>query len=635
MLTVLIGMVALAIDGSRGYALRRDLQAAVDAGALAAGDKLQQGAGYPAAEQAATSVFGVNLHLYSAPSCSGYGSPGAGPLIATCTWPDGTELIQTVTNLGPQGSSFAFAAKRSLQLQFARVLTNGSTLSLAAAATGSVNNLAYTPAVTALNGAGCGGSGGSALTVNGTGQLEVSGDVLSNGSIAVSNTTMDVAGDIYARCQAVVPGASNSCYSSGAPTPCSYPDVAGSTHSGFYLADPRYPAPTQLGGSQGSPTTNVTIQPGIYASIPPFFARHCWFLAGGVYTWQAGFANATDLVSNELKPPDEPNPSDNTKRSANQFWNSDGVNCSGGAQTVAVAGPRDMPFGRWSFVLTSTRTDTYAGVTYSRESAPSMCYQVTVNNHSQSVQVTVSNVPGATAYNIYAAPPSGNGCAGPFGLAASLPVTGQVSNSNTNPCPLFTGNGCSLGHESIALDAQLAPPFAPNGAAAPGTTGAYPPTGERAPLSGGLPNQNPARGSGASGDRANENHCATSGGAAAACPAAVTPGAVEFNLPAGGCTTTLNTADTFVFSGYQFNWIAVYEPPANSCINVLGAGVNSAYVGLFYSPGASIVVASPNTFEVAGTAGIMADYVSFLGSMPEIDYSSSYAPVPPASRLVS
>ncbi|TMD28364.1 MAG: hypothetical protein E6I92_03520, partial [Chloroflexi bacterium] len=73
MLTVLIGMVALAVDGSRAYALRRDLQAAVDASALAAADKYQQSGSYVTAEQAATTIFGANLRLYAAPACSGYG----------------------------------------------------------------------------------------------------------------------------------------------------------------------------------------------------------------------------------------------------------------------------------------------------------------------------------------------------------------------------------------------------------------------------------------------------------------------------------------------------------------------------------------------------------------------------------
>src|ERR1700674_3690178 len=77
MLAVLIGMAALAIDGARAYSLRRDLQDAVDAAALTAGDTLQQTGSYPQAEQAATTSFSTNLMLYTAPGCApGYGSPG-------------------------------------------------------------------------------------------------------------------------------------------------------------------------------------------------------------------------------------------------------------------------------------------------------------------------------------------------------------------------------------------------------------------------------------------------------------------------------------------------------------------------------------------------------------------------------
>ena len=113
MLTVLVGMTALAIDGSRAYALKRDLQAAVDSAALAAADKLQQSGSYATAEQAATNVFASNLRLYSSPSCSpSYGSPGAAPWTVTCTYPDGTALTQVVRAVGPQGSQFAMSATR-------------------------------------------------------------------------------------------------------------------------------------------------------------------------------------------------------------------------------------------------------------------------------------------------------------------------------------------------------------------------------------------------------------------------------------------------------------------------------------------------------------------------------------------
>jgi uncharacterized membrane protein len=187
MLAVLVGMTALAVDGSRAYSLRGDLQDAVDAAALAAGDNFQQTGSYTLAEQAATTNFGINLFLYAAPACApAYGTPGAGGLTVTCTFADGTALTQLVTTLGPAGSRFALTATRKLQLQFARILTNGATPSLKATATGSVNNLRYTPALAALNQAGCGGVPGSAISISGSGTADVQGDVVSNGAITLS-----------------------------------------------------------------------------------------------------------------------------------------------------------------------------------------------------------------------------------------------------------------------------------------------------------------------------------------------------------------------------------------------------------------------------------------------------------------
>ncbi len=630
MLTVLIGMAAIAIDGARAYSVRRDLQSAIDAAALAAGDRLQQGGGYVSAEQAATNVFASNLRLYNAPSCSGYGSPGAVPVTVTCTYADGTVLTQVVNALGAQGSQFTIGARRNLDLQFARILTNGTSPTLAATSTGNVNNQLYTPAVATLNQAGCGGASGTALAVNGSGTLNITGDLVSNGSITVSGGSLRDAGDIYARCQSPVPGSvSNACYPSGASTPCTYPDVAGTTRSGFRLADPNFPPPN-LGGSSRSISNIVTLLPGNYAGRPMLDGSHCWFLGGGIYNFQAGLLNLGDFVSNELKPPDEPDVSNNTVRATPQFWDTNGVRCAGTFEVTKVNGAVDIADGMWAFVLTSMRIDTHNGVNYTRESAPSMCQQVNVNSHFNDVQVSVSNVPGATSYNIYAAPP-GNGCAGPFGLAANLPVSGSVTNTSagTNACPNVNGNGCSLGNESITLGAQLASPF-----------GSHPPDGETAPLAAGLPNQNPARGPGSRGDRANENSCETIAPSYASCPAPITPGAVELYFGSGACLETTNGADDYLFSGYQYNWVVVYEPgpgspPANGCANLFGAASNSGWIGLVYMPSAYLGVISPYTYAVAGTGGIIADSMGFGGTLPNIRYSSVYAPVPPASRLTN
>jgi hypothetical protein len=84
--------------------------------------------------------------------------------------------------------------------------------------------------------------------------------------------------------------------------------------------------------------------------------------------------------------------------------------------------------------------------------------------------------------------------------------------------------------------------------------------------------------------------------------------------------------------------MSVYEPgpanpPANGCVNTLGAASNSGYIGMIYMPSASASITSPYSFEVAGGGGVLADSFGFTGTMPAIAYNSSYAPVPPASRI--
>jgi Putative Flp pilus-assembly TadE/G-like len=634
MLTVLIGMVAIAIDGSRAYTVRRDLQDAVDAASLAAADTMQQTGSYVTAEQNATAMFARNMRLYSAPACSGYGTPGAVAWTVTCTYPDGTVLTDVARALGPLGSRFQLTATRNLQLQFGKLLTNGVNPALGSVAHGSVNNLLYAPTVAALDSAGCGGVSGTAITVNGSGTLSIVGDMVANGTVSVPLGALRVGGDIYSRCQASLPGnVANTCYPSGAVTPCTFPDIAGATRSGNRVTDPGYPAPTGLGTSQGVPSNNVVVPAGIYAVAQSLNSNRCWFLSGGVYTFQNSASNFGDLVSNELKPPDEAVVGSNMVRSPNQFWDTSGVQCDGTFDLARLSGgPRDLTNGQWAFMLTSTRSDTYGGVTYTRESAPSMCQIVNLPNHFDQVQVRVSNVPGATAYNVYAQPPPGN-CTGPFGLAASIPVSGTPQNNSLGSCPSLTG-GCSLGFEVVQLSVELASPWAPNAAAAAGTTGAYPPDVQTAPLAAGLPNQNPARGSGSSGDRANENDCKSVANAYVTCPSGVTPGAVLLNFPAGSCLTTGNGGNTFVFSGYQYNWISVYEPSSNTCTNTFGASAYSAYVGLVYTPSATASVIDSEAFD-AVSGGLIADTVSFTGTLPRMIFNSNFAPVPPAARITS
>lgn len=649
MLAVLVGMAALAIDGSRAFSLRRDLQDAVDAAALAAGDTLQQtaipgvcllGSCYAQAESAATASFGKNMFLYSAPGCApAYATPPAGGLTVTCAYADGTVLTQVISALGPAGSQFALTATRNLQLQFARILTNGATPRLKATASGSVNNLLYTPALAALSQNGCGGVSGSAISISGSGTVDVQGDLVSSGAISVSGGNLSVSGDIYARCQAVVPGSvTTNCFPSDTPTPCTFPNVAGATRSGYHFADPNYPPPLVVGGSRATPGIDVVLSPGVYAVDPILNNNQCWFLSGGVYKWQGGITNDGDFVSNELKPPDEPIDTDNTRLARRQFWNTNGVNCAGSFQLTALGLANPIQNGTWAIEVTSTRTDVYNGTNYTRESAPSYCQTVFVTP-GQVIKVQISNVPGAQSYNVYVAARN-VGCSGPFGLAGRIPVVGPVQNNNTGPCPDFDGGGCTLGNESAIFDSTILPfGWVPTGAPA-GAIGSYPPDSETAPLGSRQVNQNPDRAAPPGGDRANENQCDAVGGTPATCPGPVTPGAVSFYIPAG-CLVDTNNGDNFIFSGYQYNWIAVYEngagyPPVNACLlNLLDAASNSAYVGLLYTPKAEISLPTRVAFRTEATGGIIADTISISGQLPLVVFSTAYAPVAPAARLVS
>ena len=641
MLAVLVGMAALAIDGSRAYQSKRSLQAAVDAASLAAADTLQQTGSYVTAEQAATSSFSANRRLYTAPACApGYGTPGAGPVTVTCSYSDGTVLTQVVASLGPAGSSFTLTGTRSLQLQFGRILTNGASPPISARASSGVNNLLYSPTLAALSQAGCGGVPGNALTINGAGNLSVIGDMVSSGTISVAAGNAQVGGDVYARCQATVPGVSLKCYPSGSNPGCTYPDVAGTTRSGYRFVDPNYPQPTVVGGSQSAVGTNVVMFPGTYAANPNFIGGDCWFLKAGVYYWQGGYTNNGDFVSNELKPPDEPMVNNNSVRSPKQFWNGDGAQCAGAYQINNVGGPNGLPHADWAFVVTSVRTDTYNGVNYTRESAPSVCRTIRTDPGEDVIKIDVSNVPGAQSYNVYVTR-ANDDCSGPWGLVENIPVVGTVSNANTNPCPVFTGNGCTLGHESATIDdTDIVGSFAPNAAAAWGAYGSYPPSPETSPLGGNLPNENANRATPPAGDKANENQCVTVGGALASCPAAITPGAVSYVIPNGACLTDTSAGDTYVFGGYQYDWLLVYEPgaanpPANACSNTMGAATDTAFIGLIYMPSASVTIQKASAFRTDETGGVIANTITFTGQLPTIIGNSGYSPVQPGAKLTS
>jgi len=116
---------------------------------------------------------------------------------------------------------------------------------------------------------------------------------------------------------------------------------------------------------------------------------------------------------------------------------------------------------------------------------------------------------------------------------------------------------------------------------------------------------------------ANANHCIDlTTGYAAACPGAWTAGAVTFFIPGGGNTSTcLNLqggGDVYVYSGYQYQRVLLFEPgpvqspPANTCPNnVAGNGLTSL-IGIFYTPAASITIVGSSSYLATIAGGVIA-----------------------------
>jgi hypothetical protein len=204
---------------------------------------------------------------------------------------------------------------------------------------------------------------------------------------------------------------------------------------------------------------------------------------------------------------------------------------------------------------------------------------------------------------------------------------------------LFTGASCTLGHESAVIDdTDIVGLFAPNPAASWGTYSSYPPSPETPPLGANLPNENANRSAPPAGDKANENQCLSIVVVPVSCPGAVTPGAVVYYIPSGVCLNDTSHGDTFVFSGYQYDWMLVYEPgqaypPANTCANNMGAATDTAYIGLVYMPAASVTITKASSFRTDETGGVVANTINFTGQLPTVIGNDAYSPLQPGAKL--
>ncbi len=700
-LIVLFGMLGIAVDGGRAFIDRRELQDAVDAAVLAAGDNYELQSDLNSAAGKAATWYGLNAHI------GNYGSYSSG--VATCpaSFPSGS-TCSLYTWAGYPGSFtfgyrknavngtiFSGTATHQLPVAFMQVLGLPSINNFTAVAQSVVGAQWQTPALLTLGQQGCNGNSGDSLKIQGSVSVTITGDVYSNGDLRDQNgAPVSVNGSIYADCSSLPAGwtYTGTLKVPGAPV----------------LADPGYTSPNQSLFANPSPTAPpgaaVEMQPGVYSSNPQFTTSQCHFADPGVYSFPNGYTNNGGLVSNELRPPMEPywdsvaNAIDYTKPAGVQFW-SQGVSCVGDFYATAVpatGGKPLKPGGQWGIEITAVRQDTWNGTTgngtYLRQSAPSMCHQLKtgMDATTHGLQVVIGNVPGAQGYYVYGNP---GGCPangqGSFGFLGYVPNPVAEQNgsacSTPNSLPGYPGappapgannaatsgtSGCTMGWVAsqvfdnnpgnptgyIAFNSNNNSQWSSTGQCAapafnnPGPSTVYPPNGcappdgEQAPAASGLANENPVRSIAALGDRANENQCRPPSSNGNPCSGAqVTPGAVQFYFPPNACLDQQGNGSTYVFSGYQYDWIVVFAPgntsppnppTPNSCAgNRLTGNSTTTFLGTIYLPAASITINGSNRAPVAGQVIVYNALIDGSAGVA-INYNPNVAPAPPAARLI-
>lgn len=697
LILVLFGMLGLAIDSGRAYVDRRDQQAAVDAAALAAGDWYENyGNLYGSTLPQSRQIYEQNLHLYSGVLSNTISTTFIGPNAnlqqdtETVTYAEGYTLTIVATNTQFNGYQFAFTSVHSFPLAFMQIFGGPSNVTINATATAIVGNQRQTPALLTLSNGSC------ALTLTGAAQLTVLGDVYSNGTACI-DANLHEAGNCYGAAGSNCNVAQYYCYNS-TPGFIPYPPLCapGDTQGTAIVPAPTLPDPGFLAPSvpyypmagvynQLNRGTWTEMGPGQYGNFHlSGGSASCAFLTPGVYTWTNSYKSDANgsLLSNELKAPDEEYSAapGTTTITPKQFWDMNNTNCAGHFNVAAVPAPgfgmkHQGGAGNWGIELTSVRFDRFldpnitpnpcfASPGCRRESAPSACQSVsTADASNQGVMVNITyNAPGAQYYNVYINP---NGCdgiqnnfsfvnrfnapgwtggppatpTGPWPSGVSTPI---LLGSGGWPCGLATVTICDITYNSLTPtslcyaqtrtklcqvpDDELAPQCFSN---------CPPPAGllsqENAPMSLAYP---PYTG----GDVANEDYCVISpnpGDPSAPCTTAkVTPGAVQFYFPNGSCFDQNSGGATYVYSGEQYNWIAIYQVPGSACSNTMNGGASTQFIGTIYSPSANWTIAGGDRSPLAGQVICYTAKVSGSGAVG-IDFNPNYAPAPPAARLIN
>jgi hypothetical protein len=683
-LVVLFGFLGLAVDGGRGYLDRRHLQASVDAAALAAANNYMNNLDYSQAQQAAVAQFAEDERLYVSPACSGYGSA-----IASCSFgdPTGQTLTITVADHSIAGVTFTASTTHRIPVTIMQVLGYGPTMAVGATATAVARRAGTNgAAIETLSPSGCSGGGGQSLTFQGSSTTDVIGDVWSNGSIF--DNSHAAGGSVNGNVAGVCPT------TPFLTTPSPW-TVSGTQVNGFNIPDPNYPVPPLNPVNETWNATSGSVEePGTYAANPGLSGGSpCYFLEPGVYTFSAGFTDNAGFISNSLRPPDEPDmvsagtPNTTTLegnlsgsnissitvdplpgaipggawlsiagqtvttgtagasagatsiplaknqsvsgtipsgtlvsiRAVPQFWDSNGVSCSG-SFALTNPGSGNNLSGTLSVELTAVRWESTTGSScsgpatttcYERESAPSMCKSIALGP-SGNIKVAVTSAnsatgdPGAQSFNVY--------------MAQNGNCTGLAYDTNFS-----NGSNASVTINSL-----------------PAAGAAAPPDGEGMAIAPGLPNADPAAGVPPRGDLANERECADpTSGATVSCPTAWTPGAVTFYIPSTGCVDTHGGgADMYLFSGYQYSRVLLFEPgpeqvgSPNTCSNRINGNGFTSLIGVIYAPAAAVTINGSSTYEATIEGGVIAWTATITGNGGvAITADPSLRPWPSAVRL--
>jgi len=744
---VLCGMLGLAIDGGRGFIARRELQNAADASADAAAVTYARTLDYAQAETAQVVNYQTNRAIAGSYSCSPSipQVPDAGQTVALrCTFPsDSSQAMEiAVTNRPDPVNVIQFwtGGAQSLATALIQIVGAGPNFPVSAQGVAWWTPSAYPsgpygfgtppgtgpygnpppgwtgpwppgssggpppappssgsipPVVLALSGA-C-GSGNNALSltedVPHTWPATI-GNVVSYGNVVgtVTNSagaSVPVAADTTAYCSAPS-GVVGWCYPSG-QAPGTNGCTGGSVFQYGKPAPPNYPLqPVDTTLPTGIPGTSVILEPGLFPQPAVFGSpavRACSFLSAGVYRFQSQFQAPNGVLSNELRPPDEPATGSAdaiTTVQSPQFWDLNGAKCAGhygisdvldvpGPSLPAPANGVPLSTGSYAVRVTSVRQDN--GKT--RESSPSICRTSNFATPG-ALQVSISNVPGATAYNVYLSTVSinaaltesgvsvstpGGTCAGLFYFLGQLAVPNPQleTNADTSGCPSLTQTAtCSLGVTIGAFDqTQLnqiinlirngqvpPPPPIPCVQALAVNCASLNVPELQAPAAPGLADRDPVIGT----DLANWGYytrilSSCQQGVAAPNTAAgynpscwVTPGAVQIQETSGqacldfssGASSTPSGAADFLFSGYQYAWAVALQPTADgSCADYFSGAFGTEFLGHVSVPQAAGYV-SGNNGAVPAVSGSFTAYQVYLGSTSGL--AVSFIP-PPDSTI--